>query len=85
MWGREERNLRCRSYVNEYIKIIEDIIKDGIKKGEIYDGDPEAIATAIFGLTCSILMYKLETTEEINIQNLYNVFSQYAIKGLKIK
>ena len=85
MWGREERNLKCRSYVSQYIKIKEDIIKDGIKKGEIYEGDSEAIATAIFGLTSSILMYKLETTEEINVQNLYNVFSQYAIKLLKIK
>ena len=83
MWGKEERNLRCRECVFEYIKIIEEIIKNGIDKQEIYDGDPEAIASGIFGLTCSSLIYKLKTKREINIQDIYNEFSQYAVKGLK--
>lgn len=83
MWGKEERHLRCREYVYEYIKIIENIVKEGIEKGEIYDGNPEAIASGIFGFTCSSLVYKLKTEKEINIQEIYNDFSYYAIKGLK--
>jgi len=84
MWGKEERNLRCRQCVFDYIKIIEDIIKTGIEKGEIYNGNPEAIASGIFGFTCSSLIYKLKTEKEINIQEIYNEFSHYAIKGLKV-
>ena len=83
MWGKEERHLRCREYVFEYIKIIEDIVKEGIEKGEIFEGNPEAIASGIFGLTCSSLIYKLKTEKEIDIQGIYNEFNQYAIKGLK--
>lgn len=83
MWGKEERNLRCREYVFEYIKIIEDIIKEGIENGEIYEGDPEAMASGIFGLTCSSLIYKLKTKKEINVQNIYNEFNQCVIKGFK--
>ena len=83
MWGKEERNLRCRDYVYEYIKIIEDIVKEGIEKGEIFEGNPEAIASGIFGFTCSSLIYKLKTEKEIDIQGIFNEFSHYAIKGLK--
>lgn len=83
MWGKEERHLRCRECVYDYIKIIENIVKEGIEKGEIYDGNPEAIASGIFGFTCSSLIYKLKTEKEIDIQEMYNDFSNYAIKGLK--
>ena len=83
MWGKEERHLRCRECVYNYIKIIENIVKEGIEKGEIYSGNPEAIASGIFGFTCSSLIYKLKTEKEIDIQEMYNDFSNYAIKGLK--
>lgn len=83
MWGKEERHLRCRECVYDYIKIIENIVKKGIEKGEIYDGNPEAIASGIFGFTCSSLIYKLKTEKEIDIQGMYEDFSNYAIKGLK--
>lgn len=83
MWGKEERHLRCRQCVYDYIKIIENIIEEGIKKGEIYEGNPEAIASGIFGFTCSSLIYKLKTERSIDIQEMYNDFNHYAIKGLK--
>ena len=45
IWGSEERNNKCRHYVFEYVKTIENIVKEGIQKGEIVEGDPEAIAS----------------------------------------
>lgn len=83
MWGKEERNLRCRQYVYDYIKIIEGIVSEGISRNEIYAGDVEAIASGIFGFTCSSLVYKLKTEKSIDIQKIYREFSEYAIKGLK--
>lgn len=83
MWGKEERNLRCREYIYDYIGYIEDVIKEGIEKGEIIEGNPEVLASGLFGFTCSGLLYKLKTQKELDIQETYNEFSQYAVKGLK--
>lgn len=83
MWGKEDRNIRCRNYVYAYIKIIEEIIKEGIEKGEIAEGNSEVVASGIFGLTCSSLIYKLKTEKEIDIQGTFNDFSKYIVKGLK--
>lgn len=45
IWGHELRNLMCKDKVIEYIKTVEEIVKEGIEKGEIIEGDPEIIAT----------------------------------------
>ena len=45
IWGQETRNKKCREYVFEYVTMIEDIIKEGIKKGEIIEGDSSVIAS----------------------------------------
>lgn len=82
MWGREERNIRCRNYVYEYIKIIEDIVKSGIDKGEINGNNAEIIASGLFGFTCSGLLYRLKTGEELDIAEIYKEFSNYVVKGL---
>jgi len=83
MWGKEERNSRCRDYIYEYIKILETIIKEGIEKGEIRNGNPKAIASGIFGFTCSSLLYKLNNEKELDIQEIYKDFSNYAVNGLR--
>ena len=83
IWGKEPRNVRCKEYVFEYIKTIEKIVKEGIEKGEILDGDPEIIASGIFGLTCSSLIYKLKTQKEIEISKVYHEFEKSILEGLK--
>ena len=45
IWGQEPRNKKCREYVFEYINMIEDIIKEGMKKEELISGDSSAIAS----------------------------------------
>lgn len=45
VWGSEQRNSRCRKYVFEYIEMVEQIIREGIEKGEIIEGDPEVMAS----------------------------------------
>lgn len=35
IWGHEQRNIMCKDKVIQYIKTIEEIIQEGIEKGEI--------------------------------------------------
>ncbi len=83
MWGKEERNKRSRQYVFEYIDIVEKIVKEGIEKGEIIDKNPKIIASEIFGLTSSCLIYKLQTEKNIDIQTMYKEIEKSVISGLK--
>ncbi len=83
IWGTEQRNSRCRKYVLEYIDMIEEIVQAGIKKGEIREGDPNIIASNLFGMTCSCLIYKLKENKKIDIQKVYKEFETSIVEGLK--
>lgn len=84
IWGSDPRSQMCRSYVFEYIQMIEEIVKDGIEKGEIVQGDPNVIASGIFGFTCSSLIYKMRhNTEELNVAALDKEIEKTFIKKLK--
>ena len=48
IWGQEQKNKVCREYVFEYINMIEDIIKEGMEKGELAQGDSSVIASRNF-------------------------------------
>lgn len=84
-WGNEARNQKCKMHIYEYINKIENIVKEGIEKGQIKNGDSKVIASEIYGLICSTLVYKLRCENEINIMNLYKEFENTIIEGLKIK
>ncbi len=83
IWGNEERNNTCKKYVFDYIKTIEDIVKEGIIKGEIINKDPEVLSSEIFALTCTSLIYKLKTNQEINIKEMYEELEETVISGIK--
>ena len=84
-WGKEARNQMCKKYIYNYINTIENIVKEGIESGQIKKGNPEAIASEIYGLICSALVYKLRNNGEIEIMKLYKEFEDTVIQGLKVK
>ena len=84
-WGKEASHQMFKQQVYNYINKIEDIVKEGIEKGEIKQGNPEAIASEIYGLICSALVYKLRQKEPLNIMELYHEFEESVIKGLKVE
>ena len=84
-YGNEARNQKCQKHVYEYISTIEQIVKDGIEAKQIKQGDPKAIASEIYGLICSSLVYKLRNGKEIDIMKLYREFENTIIEGLKNK
>lgn len=48
IWGQEPRNKKCREYVFEYITMIENIVREGIEKQELVEGDSSVIASRDF-------------------------------------
>lgn len=84
-WGNEARNQKCQKHIFEYIQKIEEIVEEGIKVKQIKQGEPQAIASEIYGLICSTLVYKLRNDEEMDIMKLFKEFENTVIEGLKIK
>ena len=83
LWGKEKRNQKCQKLIYDYIDKIEEIVKLGIANGQIKNGDSKIIASEIYGLICSTLVYKMREIEKFNITDMYNVFESTIIKGLK--
>ena len=84
-WGTKERNKKCQELVYQYIGQIEKIVQEGIEKGEIKKGDTRAIASEIYGLICSTLVYQKRERENMNIMQLYHEYENTVINGLRNK
>ena len=82
IWGNDDRSKMCRNYVFEYIQMIEEIVKEGIDKGEIVNKDATLIASGIFGFICSSFIYKMRY-EEVEVQKLFNEVDSVFIKKLR--
>ena len=83
IWGTSQRSKLCRDYIFEYIQMIEEIVEDGMKKGELQEGNPNVIASGIFGFVCSSLIYKLRREENIEVLELYKEIEKSFIVKLK--
>jgi AcrR family transcriptional regulator len=83
LWGEEGKNIKCKKAVFEYIKILEKITKEGIDNGEFYDGNVEALASGIFGITVSSLIYRLKKNREVNVEEVYKGFIDTVVRGLR--
>ncbi len=66
MFGTGKRNVFCKNKVIEYIKVIQDIIDKGLEKGDIKECNSELMASQIFSLTCSSLIFSRKIKEELN-------------------
>ena len=82
-WGNENRNVYCKEKVLEYIEVIQSIIEEGIEKGDLVKCDAEILATEIFSLTCSTLLYKKKKQlEQIDIQYIYEEYEKTLFRRL---
>ena len=82
-WGKEEKNEKCKHVIHRYIIELEKVIEEGIKKGEIVDGDVKDFASSIFGSICAIVFYRQKMNREIDIDKMHQELIQVAIKILK--
>ena len=83
IWGNEPKNQKCKKAVLKYVTQIEKIIKEGIDAGEFYDGDVEAMASGIFGVTCSSLIYRIRMNRAVDVQKVYSGFINTVIRAIK--
>lgn len=84
-WGNEPRNIFCKQKVLEYISVIKKIIEDGLKNKDIRNCNPEILASQIFSLTCSTLIYKRKQNDkQIEIDELYKEYDKTLINMLSI-
>ncbi len=82
-WGNENRNVFCKQKVIEYIEVIQEILDEGIKKGDIVKCNSEVLASEIFSLTCSTLIYKRKSgIEQIDVQELYKEYEKTFFKKI---
>ena len=84
-YGKEARNKMCKENILAYVNKIETIVKEGIEKGEIKEGNPKAIASEIYGLICSTLVYKKREGENMDIMKLYSEYENTIVNGLRVK
>lgn len=76
-WGTESKNIFCKEKVIEYINQIQEIVQEGVDNGDIVNCDAEVLATEIFSLVCSTLIYRRKVgTEEIDIKALYGEYEK---------
>ena len=83
MWGTESRNQICRNSINEYINIIDEIVKEGIKKNEIKNNNNEITAYSIFQTITSTMLYKDNLKDKRDIEKLCNDFCNILVNGIK--
>ncbi len=83
LWGTEQRNKKCQKLIYEYINQIEETVTEGMKLGQIKKGDSKIIATEIYGLICSTLVYKMKEKENFDIMKIYNQCEATLVSGLR--
>lgn len=77
VWGNEARNVFCKDKVIEYIDVVQKIVQEGVDNGDIVDCDAEILASEIFSLTCSTLIYRRKSgLEQIDIQTIYREYEK---------
>ena len=84
-YGKEARNQMCQKHVYEYIDKIEKIVDEGMKAGQIKKGNSKAIASEIYALIASTLVYKMKSKDDLEVIKLYKEFENTIIEGLKAK
>ena len=61
----------------EYISKVQEIVQEGVDKGDIVNCNAEVLASEIFSLTCSTLIYKRKAgLSEISVQDLYKEYEK---------
>lgn len=84
-YGKEARNKKCQQHVYEYIHKIEKIVEEGMEEGQIKQGNSKVMASEIYGVIASTLVYKMKNEEDLNVIKLYREFESTIIEGLKQK
>lgn len=82
--GETPHTKKCKIAVDDFIKAIQNVIEEGIDAGVFYDGDPEAIACGIFGITFSSLLVRLKKHRNVTAAEIYDGYVETVVRGLTV-
>lgn len=80
--GETSRTRKCKTALNNYIETIAKVIQEGIDEQLFYDGDAEAIACGIFGVTFSSLLYRLKKERQVTVEQIYKGYVETVVRGI---
>ena len=80
--GETDRTLKCKKAFDNYLNIVESVVKEGMEEGLFHEGDPEGIACGIIGVTFSSLLYRLKQNREITVEEIYKGYVETVIRGI---
>lgn len=83
IWGKDPKSLKCKEYVKQYLKVVEEIVIEGIKNGEINETNAETVSIGIFSNTCVALLYKMNSSYNISLEDMYKDLENIIFNGLK--
>lgn len=82
IWGNEPRHQQFRTYIYQYIAVIESFIREGIEKEVFRECNTRLIAETIFGTICPLKIYKIEKGEEFETEKIVDELMNYIINGI---
>ena len=83
MWGKTERNIKSQECMRDFISIIENVVSEGIQNGELKNLDANVVATNIFGVMCTGMLYKMNSENKIDIEETCDKFFKTIVDGIK--
>ena len=83
--GQTPRTKKCQKAAYEYIQRIKEVIDEGIKQGVFFTNDSEGIATGVFGINFTSILYRLNNGEDISPEKIYGSYAEALIRGITSK
>lgn len=83
IWGQELRQHELRDSVKQYIKFIEEYLKEAVASGYVKDEDTNFMAYTFFGTVCSAVVYELMNVDNMDIEEVVDRLTHYIFKGIE--
>ncbi|QSZ27793.1 TetR/AcrR family transcriptional regulator [Aceticella autotrophica] len=83
IWGNNKVQDKFREKLYDYLKIIEDIIKEGISEKLIVECDEKIVSSVFFGMISSILVLKLRNKENFDPGYIADNILKYTLNGIQ--
>ena len=82
IFGETSRTKKCKKSFDNYVKTIQDVVQEGIDEGLFYEGDAQAIAYGIVGVTFSSLLYRLKQNRNVTAEQIYKGYVETVVRGI---
>ncbi|AFK87538.1 MULTISPECIES: TetR/AcrR family transcriptional regulator [Thermoanaerobacterium] len=82
LWGKEDIQNSFREKIYDYLKIIEDIIDEGIEEKLIERCDKKLLSSAFFGMISSLIIFQFRNNDIIDPEHIADSVIEYTFNGI---